>query len=153
MVVNTNSSFFGKAAPINSIRTLIVDDSPAMLKLIAVTLARAGRFDLVGSATNGFQALRYIRELSPELVLMDVHMPGLHGIEATRHIKQREQPPAVILITSDDDPLTRLKAQEAGADGFIIKDENLQNSLMTVLRDIFEPSGTRAPFLQFAAPQ
>ena len=151
MVVNTNSPFSPEAAPRTRIRTLIADDSPAMLKLVALSLKRAGNFDLVGSATNASQALRYVSALSPELVLMDIHMPKLNGIEATHYIKQREHPPVVILITSDDDFLTRSKAEEAGADGFIIKDENLRNSLMAVLQDSFGPSRTRAPSLQLAA--
>ena len=150
MVVNTNSFYSAETVSGRSIRTLIVDDSPAILKLVALILKRVGNFDLVGSATNGSQALKYVCALSPELVLMDVHMPGLSGIEATRYLKQREQPPVVILITSDDDPLTRSKAEEAGAHGFVIKDGNLRNSLMAVLRDIFGPSGHRAPSLQFA---
>ena len=151
MVVNTNSPYSADAAPRTSIRTLIVDDSPAILKLVTLILGQAGRVDLIGSATNGAQALKYVCALSPELVLMDIHMPKLNGIEATRYIKQREHPPIVILITSGDDPLTRSKAEQAGADGFIIKGENMRNSLMAILHDIFRPSAGRARSLQLAA--
>ena len=151
MVMKTNITFSDEAAARPGIQTLIVDDSPAMLKLLALILRGAGSFDLVGSATNGFQALRYACWLSPELVLMDVHMPKMDGIEAARYIKQRERPPVVILITADDDPITRSKAEEAGADAFVVKDTNLRSSLLAVLRDMFGPSSTRTPSLQLAA--
>src|SRR6266446_7289354 len=83
------------------IRTLVVDDSPLMLKILAQILEEAGNFDLVGTATDAYQALRHVSALSPELVLMDIHMPGPNGIQPTRFIKRSEHPPMVILIRSD----------------------------------------------------
>jgi CheY-like chemotaxis protein len=145
MVVNSHPPSAWDRESSTAIRTLLVDDSPAMLKLIALILKRAGNVDLVGSATNGSQALRYVAALSPDLVLMDVHMPRLNGIEAAQYIKQRQQPPVVILITSDDDPLTRSKAEQAGADGFIVKGENLGHSLIAALADIFGSVRTPVP--------
>jgi CheY-like chemotaxis protein len=125
------------------VRTLVVDDSPFMLKILAQILEEAGNFDLVGTATNGCQALRYVSMLSPELVLMDVHMPRLNGIQATRYIKQREHPPAIIIVTSDDSAITKATAEEAGADAFVSKDGNLRQQLMDVLQDLFGPNGAR----------
>src|SRR5271165_6266372 len=83
------------------IRTLVVDDSPFMLKFLAQTLEAVAGFDLVGTATNARQALRYVSMLSPDLVLLDLQMPGLNGIQATRYIKDREHPPVVIIVSSD----------------------------------------------------
>jgi CheY-like chemotaxis protein len=74
---------------------------------------------------------------------MDLHMPGLNGIQVTRHIKRREHPPVVIIITSDDSPATKEMAEKAGADGFVIKDRNLRPRLIHALRDVFGPSGAR----------
>ena len=123
-----------------SIRTLVVDDSPFMLKLLAQILKQMANFDLVGTATNGGQALRQVSALSPDLVLMDVHLPGLNGIQAIQYIKQREHPPAVVIISSDARPITKEMAQKAGADGFLNKEEDLQHRLMSVLENLFGPS-------------
>ena len=125
------------------VTTLVVDDSPFMLKTLSQILERAGNFDLVGTATDGCQALRYVSMLTPELVLMDVHMPRFNGIQATRYIKQREHPPVLIIITSDDSPVTKAMAEEAEADGFVSKEGNLRHQLMDALQNLFGPCGER----------
>jgi DNA-binding NarL/FixJ family response regulator len=124
------------------IRTLVVADSPFMLKLLAQILKQMANFDLVGTATNGGQALRQVSALSPDLVLMDVHLPGLNGIQATQYIKQREHPAVVVIISSDARPITKELAQNSGADGFLSKEEDLQHRLMSVLENLFGPSAT-----------
>ena len=117
-----------------------MDDSPFMLKLLAQILKQMTNFDLVGTATSGGQALRQVSALSPDLVLMDVHLPGLNGIQATQYIKQREHPPVVVIISSDARPITSEMTQKAGADGFLNKEEDLPHRLMSVLEGIFGPS-------------
>ena len=139
--MNTYPLDLAETTSYTRVRTLIVDDSPFMLKILAQTLKEAGSFDLVGSATDGYQALRYVSALSPELLLMDIHMPGLNGIQATRYIKQSEHPPVIILISSDTDSMTRSLAEQAGADGFLSKEGNLQQRLIDALEDLFGPSG------------
>jgi DNA-binding NarL/FixJ family response regulator len=74
---------------------------------------------------------------------MDLHLPRLNGIQATRYIKQREQPPAVIIITSDDSSLAKSMAETAGADGFIVKTDNLGLRLTRTLKSFFGPNGAR----------
>lgn len=74
------------------VRTLIADDDPFGLKTIALMLALEARFDLVGTASDGRQAVRKAFELRPELVLLDYRMPGLDGIQATRCIKGFKHP-------------------------------------------------------------
>jgi len=124
------------------IKTLVVNDSPLMLKTLTQILKQVANFDLVGTATNGCQALRQVSALSPDLVLMDVHLPHLNGLQATQYIKHREHPPAVVIITSDAHPLTRAMAEKAGADGFFSKEGNLQQRLIGALEDLF---GLTAP--------
>jgi CheY-like chemotaxis protein len=143
MVMNTRALDRAKAVSDTRVRTLVVDDSPFMLKILAQVLEEAGNFDLVGTATDGCQALRHVSMLSPELVLMDVHMPRLNGIQATRYIKQREHPPAIIIVTSDDSAVTQATAEEAGADAFISKDGNLRQQIMAALQDLFGSNGAR----------
>ena len=121
------------------IRTLVVDDSPFMLKILAQTVEAAGDFELVGSATDGRQALRYISTLSPDLVLTDLHMPEVNGIQVTRHVKQSERPPIVIIVSSDDGPAAKATAEQAGADGFVSKGSNLRRRILSTLHEFFGP--------------
>lgn len=118
------------------IKTLVVDDSPLMLKILAQILEDLGDFDLIGTAPDGCRALHYVTALSPELVLMDVHLPHLNGIQATQYIKQFQHPPVVIIISSDDSPSSMELANKAGADGFIVKGGNLRHRLTRVLQDL-----------------
>jgi DNA-binding NarL/FixJ family response regulator len=129
--------------PGTRIRTLVVDDSPFMLKALSQILQLAGNFDLVGTAMDGGQALRHVSMLWPELVLMDLHMPHLNGIQATRCMKHSEHPPVVIMITSDDSSATRDMAEHAGADAFISKGGNVRSQLMDALQNLFGPTGAR----------
>jgi len=123
--------------PATRIKTLVVDDSPFMLKILAQTVEAAGRFDLIGSATEGHQALRYVSMLTPDLVVMDLHMPGLNGVQLTRCIKGREHPPVVIIVSSDDSSKTT--AELAGADAFVSKGGNLRHRMIGTLHKIFGP--------------
>jgi CheY-like chemotaxis protein len=116
-----------------------------MLKTLSRILEQTGNFDIVGSATNGSQALRCAAMLSPQLVLMDAHMPRLNGIQVTRYIKQLEHPPVVIIVTSDDSPGTKAIAEDAGADAFVIKQTDLRHRLIIALQRLFgADSATRA---------
>ncbi len=141
--MSTHGRNRAKAISQARVTTLIVDDSPFMLKTLSQILERTDNFDLVGTAMDGCQALRYVSMLSPELVLMDAHMPRLNGIQATRYIKQGEHPPVVIVITSDDSSAAREMAEEAGADAFISKDGNVGYQLMGALQNLFGPTGER----------
>ena len=151
MVMNTCEVKETGDIPVTRIKTLVVDDSPFMLKILAQTVQAAGRFDLIGSATEGHQALRYVSMLTPDLVVMDLHMPGLNGIQLTRCIKGREHPPVVIIVSSDDSSKTT--AEMAGADAFVSKGGNLQRQVMGTLHKLFGPgcatetatTETRAP--------
>jgi len=120
---------------IRAVRTLIADDSPWMLKTLSQILTLEGIFTLVASATDGSQAVRYASAIEPELVLMDIDMPHLNGIEATRYIKQFKDPPVVIIVTSDDTPNSRALAKRAGADAFVTKCGDIHAQLKTILKE------------------
>src|SRR6267143_172395 len=122
---------------IRAVRTLIADDSPFMLKALSKILSLEGIFTLVATATDGSQAVRHALTIKPELILMDVHMPHLNGVEATRYIKQFKNPPLVIIVTSDDSPGSRVLAKRAGADGFVTKTGQLQAQLKVIFRQLF----------------
>lgn len=103
------------------ITILIVDDTIRVREELKTVLQLVEGLVIVGEATNGVEALQLTEELNPDVVLMDLEMPGLDGFEATRQIKQRDPAQAVIVQTlheSDDD---RRRANEAGADAFVVK--------------------------------
>src|SRR5882724_4526874 len=124
---------------ITAVRTLIAGDSPVLvlLKILAQILALEGNFTLIGTATDGCQAVRQVLTMEPELVLMDYRMAHLNGLEATRHLKQSENPPLIVIVTSDDTPSAEALAKAAGADGFVKKGENLRDQLRAVFRELF----------------
>ncbi|MBI3244297.1 MAG: response regulator transcription factor [Chloroflexi bacterium] len=120
------------------IRTLLVDDSPEFLKSAARFLAAQSRVDIVGQAHSACEALELVSRLQPDLVLMDLRLPGLNGLEATRRLKASVQPPRVVILTLHDQAEYRRAATDAKADGFIAKAE-LAVQLMPLIDRLFAP--------------
>jgi DNA-binding NarL/FixJ family response regulator len=118
------------------IRTVVVDDSPIVLRSIGWFLERQAGLQLIGTATNGYAAVQRVLELRPDLVLMDLQLPGINGLEATRQIKARSHPPAVILVTADDTPGCRAAARAVGTDAFVDK-QHLFSQLRPAIRKLF----------------
>jgi DNA-binding NarL/FixJ family response regulator len=102
------------------VRILLVDDSRQFLEAARRFLARES-LDVVGQALSGYEALEQVTRLHPDLVLMDIAMPQMNGLEATRHIKAQPDPPRVIVLTLHDNSAYAAEALTAGADGFIAK--------------------------------
>lgn len=103
------------------IHVLLVDDSPAFLTLVALFLAIDPQIVIVGSARSGREALVQVTHLQPDLVLMDVHMPDMDGLEATRRIKAQSGAPRIVVCTLMTSSEYRAAAETAGADGFLDK--------------------------------
>lgn len=101
------------------LRVLIVDDSPRTRAGLHALLETQPGIELVGEATNGQDAIRLVEELQPAVVLMDLEMPQMDGVEATRVIKQRWPAVSVIVVTSS--ARKRSAAVAVGADDFLIK--------------------------------
>jgi NarL family two-component system response regulator LiaR len=108
----------GQAA---QLRVLLVDDSPEFVRSALRTLALDAEVVVVGCATSGRQALEMVPDLEPDVVLMDLAMPEMNGLEATKRIKTLADPPRVVILTLYDDPAYREAAQAAGADAFVAK--------------------------------
>ena len=104
-------------------RVLLADDSPEFLRMVTHFLAADPEMYLVGVALTGQDALVLVSGLQPDLVLMDLIMPHMNGLEATRRIKAMPDPPIVIILTGHDTPEYRSEAVNAGADGFVHKPE------------------------------
>ena len=105
------------------LRILLVDDNAQFLDVAARTLAAVPAIEIVGRALSGRDALEQVTQLQPDLVLMDVAMPNMNGLEATRHIKARPDAPRVVMLTLYDAPEYRAAAEAVGADDFISKAE------------------------------
>ncbi|WP_298820591.1 response regulator [Chloroflexus sp.] len=105
-----------------AIRVLIVDDQPLIRTGIATLLARKPDIEVVGQAANGREALEFVATLDPDVVLMDVLMPVMDGVEATRQLAARGPRPAVIMLTTVPDDEKVLQSIAAGARGYLLKD-------------------------------
>jgi DNA-binding NarL/FixJ family response regulator len=109
-------------APIPPIRVCIVDDHPVVRDGLKGMLTGQPGFALAGEAANGEEALRQVEQHTPQVVLMDLHMPVLDGAAATALIRQRFPAVRVLILTTYDSDAEILKAIEAGATGYILKD-------------------------------
>jgi DNA-binding NarL/FixJ family response regulator len=118
------------------IRVLLVDDNVDFLDAAARFLAAKPRIEIVGKTLSGRDAVERTPTLKPDLVLMDLMMPEMDGLEATRLLKQLPDPPAVIVVSLYDDQTFRTATQEAGADAFLTK-QVLSKQLMPLLENLF----------------
>lgn len=106
-----------------SIHVLLVDDNAAFLNSALHLLAVDERCNVIGQAISGRDALEKTKLLCPDVVVMDLAMPEMNGLEATRQIKRCSKSPYVIILTLYDSPEYRTAVQLAGADGFVAKSE------------------------------
>ena len=103
-------------------RVLIVDDDPLVRSALALMLGGQADLDVVGEAGDGREGVDQARRLAPDVVLMDIRMPRLNGLDATRELHARPEPPRVIVLTTFDADDYVFGALAAGADGFLLKD-------------------------------
>lgn len=104
-----------------TLRTLVVDDHVDFRRLAQVLLEEIDGVELVGMGGDGEEAIRLCEELRPDLLLMDLSMPRMGGIQATRLIKTQDSPPIIAIVSIYDDPEHRSHAARAGADAFVNK--------------------------------
>jgi two-component system response regulator AlgR len=105
------------AAP--KLKVLIVDDEPPARERLRSLLAEIADVEVIGEAVNGHEALQETHDLAPDVVLLDVRMPGMDGLEAARHLNVLEEPPAVIFTTAYDQ--YAVEAFDAQAVGYLLK--------------------------------
>ena len=106
----------------NPIRVVIVDDDPLVRSGLAMILGGGAGIEVVGQAGDGLAGLEVVEHHRPDVVLIDIRMPLMDGIEATTALVARQDPPAVIVLTTFDADDYVLRALAAGASGFLLKD-------------------------------
>ena len=103
------------------VRVLVVDDVAAYLRAMVAVVAETPGFEIVGEAASGEDALVVATQALPDLVLMDVHLPGIDGVEATRRLLLGARPPTVVLLSTYDDDAGRQFVAESGATAYVHK--------------------------------
>jgi DNA-binding NarL/FixJ family response regulator len=126
------------------IRVLLADDQVLVRTGLRTILEDAGGFAVVGEAADGGEAVAHSARLHPDVVLMDVRMPHLDGIEATRRIRAAPRPPRVLVLTTFDLDEYVYAGLRAGASGFLLKDA-LATDLVSAIRAVFAGDSVVAP--------
>ena len=119
----------------NKITLVIVEDNDLMREGLRSMFERAGMFEVVGEAEDGFSAVKVVESTRPNVVLMDIGLPGQDGIEATRKIRQLMPQTQVVMLTSHNNDEEIFGALSAGAGGYCLKDcasERLKIAVMSV---------------------
>jgi DNA-binding NarL/FixJ family response regulator len=123
------------------ISVLLVDDHPVVVEGLRKVLATAGDIDVTGEAHDAASAIERARSLKPDVILLDLRMPGASGVQATRRLRDQGVQSAVIILTSYGDQNYVREAIEAGADGYLLK-STPPEKLIDAIRNA--PRGRRA---------
>ena len=115
-----------------AIKLVVVDDQASVREALAVMLGLAEDVDVVGTATNGEEAVAVVGEHGPDVVLMDLHMPRMGGVEATAKIHERAPDVHVVVLTTFEDDESILAALRAGASGYLTKEADRATLLQAV---------------------
>lgn len=118
-------------------RLLIVDDHEIFRRGLRALLEPSSEWQICGEAVDGLDAIEQCKSLSPDIVVLDVSMPRLNGLEAARAIKKEKPDSRIVIITQHDSPQIRSAALEAGAQAFVTKSA-VGNELVTALRKLIQ---------------
>ena len=122
------------AAPI---RLLIVDDEPLFVEMVQAMLGAEQGFEIVGTAADGEEGVRLAAELNPDVIVMDISMPIMNGIDATREIREKDPAASILILTGGTNVAEIDNARTAGAGGYLTKDR-IANDLVDEIRGLAE---------------
>lgn len=120
----------------SQIRVFVVEDQPALLKNLLKVLGAFPEFAMVGSSAVGEEAVEQIAAVAPDLVLLDLELPDIDGIEVTKRLKRRAPSIEVLILTSFDDEQKVYEAMQAGASGYLVKrvgPQKIRSSIIEVM--------------------
>src|ERR1700693_2027088 len=124
-------------------RVLIVDDHEIFRRGLRALLEQSLEWQICGEAVDGLDAVEQCLALKPDIVVLDVSMPRLNGLEAARLIRKQSPEPQIVIITQHDSPQIRSAALEAGARAFVTK-SSVGSDLVAALRNIIQELGGAA---------
>ena len=142
----------------DSLRILIADDHPLFRKGMRTLLTATADTEVIGEATTGREVIELAAALQPDVILMDLQMPGVNGIEATRQILQTSPHIRILVITLFEDDASVFSALRAGARGYVLKDTKEEEMLRAIRsvgsgEAIFSPTIATRLMDFFSAPQ
>jgi DNA-binding NarL/FixJ family response regulator len=123
-----------------NIKILIVDDHEIFRRGLRALLETSSEWQIGGEAVDGVDAVEKCKSLNPDIVILDITMPRLNGLEAARLIKKQNPHPRIVIITQHDSPQVQAAAMEAGAHAFVTK-SSVGNELVAALRFIIKGMG------------
>jgi DNA-binding NarL/FixJ family response regulator len=140
------------------LHVLIADDHPLFRHGIAALLQALPEFEVVGEATSGEEVVALAEQLQPDVILMDIHMPGFNGIAATRLILHTSPHIRILMVTMSEDDASVFTAMRAGARGYVLKDAQKDDMLRAIRavgrgEAIFSPAVATRLIDFFAAPR
>ena len=125
----------------SKIRVLIADDHRLFAEALAAFLSNDERIEVVGRARDGEEAVRIARAERPDVILMDIAMPKVDGVEATKQIRNNGGRPCVLMLTGSNSTGDVARAREAGASAYVTKDK-IASQLVDVIVELAERNGS-----------
>lgn len=126
------------------IRVLIVDDDPLVRSALSHFVSRDPEVEVIGQAESGLEAISFIEKDRPDVVMMDVQMPEMNGIEATAAISERWPEIRILAVTTLDGSDTVLPMLSAGASGYLLKDSSA-DSILEGVREVYNGASSLSP--------
>lgn len=127
-------------------RVFVVEDQPTLLKNLLKVLGTFPELELVGSAQDGEQAVEEILRLRPQLVLLDLELPSLHGIQVTARVKHRAPEVEILILTSFEEEQKVYEAIQAGASGYLVKRVGPEK-IRSAIKDVMEGGTVLEPII------